>query len=280
MPEKRHKVRKARYTDYTRWVGLPHYMLRCPAWRTMSPTAKALLIELWARYNGINNGTISFGVREAADIGLNRTTASKAFHELVGRGFLRVNRDSAFTVKTRMAREWTVTALPLSDTEPAPKDFMKWTAERGLRDSEHSHAGVTDSHASVTVAAKRKNVTADGHASVTVSAISGASQSPCNDTSILPRGVRPGRARQSASPAEKARTRENFPAEAWRRWRAFPSWLKSERERRKLSPADVGREAGLDAQAIEAIEAGAASASKALRRKIVKAVLDARSAAE
>ena len=59
------KVRKTRYTDYERWVGLPHYMLKAPAWRSMTPNAKALLIDVWQRYNGTNNGEIGYSVREA-----------------------------------------------------------------------------------------------------------------------------------------------------------------------------------------------------------------------
>lgn len=120
------KVRKTRYTDYERWVGLPHYMLKAPAWRTATPSAKAPLIDVWQRYNGSNNGDIAYSVREAADIGLHRNTAGKAFAGLVERGFLIVTRQAAFTMKTRESRTYRVTALPVGDTA-ATKNFMSWT---------------------------------------------------------------------------------------------------------------------------------------------------------
>ena len=43
-----------------RFVMLPHYLIKSQAWRTMPALAKALLLEVWVRYNGANNGEISF----------------------------------------------------------------------------------------------------------------------------------------------------------------------------------------------------------------------------
>ena len=108
-----------------RFVALPHYMLSSPAWMTMTPTAKALLIQLWARHNGQNNGEIGFSVRDAAAIGLSKSVAARAFAELVERGFLRVGRESSFTLKSKAARTWILTGEPIG-TAPATKDFMRW----------------------------------------------------------------------------------------------------------------------------------------------------------
>lgn len=118
------KVRRTRYTDYERWVGLPHWMLNSTAWQLLSPNAVKQLIEVWRRYNGVNNGEISYSVREAAGIGLHRNKAGRALQELVDSGFLKVARDSSFTVKTREARLWTITALPMPNGTPATKEFM------------------------------------------------------------------------------------------------------------------------------------------------------------
>jgi hypothetical protein len=60
-----------------RFIRLPHYMLKSPAWKLLSPNAKALLLEVWARHNGVNNGEISYAVREAAAIGMHHSTASR-----------------------------------------------------------------------------------------------------------------------------------------------------------------------------------------------------------
>lgn len=84
-----------------RFVRLEFYLLKSPAWLTMSPAAKALYIEINQRYNGINNGTISYAVREAAEIGLTRSRAARGFDELRDRGFLKVARDASFNTKTK-----------------------------------------------------------------------------------------------------------------------------------------------------------------------------------
>src|SRR5579859_6054768 len=109
-----------------RYVLLPHWLLKCPAWRTASPKAKALLLHLWERHNGANNSDIVYGVREAKEVGIGRNDASKALADLVMRGFLQVGRDSAFNVKTKQARTWRLTAEPAGG-RPATKDFMRWS---------------------------------------------------------------------------------------------------------------------------------------------------------
>lgn len=113
-------------TTTDRFIMLAHYMLRSPAWKTLSPNAKALLIEVWARYNGANNGAISYAVREAEDIGLSKDQASRAFKELIKRGFLKMHRASTFSLKTKEARTWELTAVPNGESAPS-KDFMRWT---------------------------------------------------------------------------------------------------------------------------------------------------------
>lgn len=123
MPKRRRLARNS--ADFERFVRLGHYMLRSPAWKTLSANAKAVYLEIAARYNGRNNGEIGYAVREAEAIGLPRSVASRALAELQERGFLRVTRASAFNVKTREARLWALTAEPIGD-EKATKDFMRW----------------------------------------------------------------------------------------------------------------------------------------------------------
>jgi hypothetical protein len=73
-----------------RFVKLEHWLLRTPAWRSLTPVARALYIELAQRYNGANNGEISLSVREAAElVHIAKDTASKSFHELEEKGFVR-----------------------------------------------------------------------------------------------------------------------------------------------------------------------------------------------
>lgn len=112
-------------TATDRFIKLAHYMLRSAAWKTLSPNAKALLIEVWARHNGANNGEISYAVREAEDIGLSKDQAARAFRELTERGFLKMHKASTFTLKTKEARTWELTAEQVGDNRPS-KDFMRW----------------------------------------------------------------------------------------------------------------------------------------------------------
>src|SRR5215471_17061559 len=112
-----------------RFVLLPHWMLKSPAWRALSPNAKAVLLHLWERHNGANNGQIVYAVRDAAEIGLSRATAARALTETIEMGFLRVTRWSAFRLKTKEAREWEITCEPI-DGRPASKDFMRWQGSK------------------------------------------------------------------------------------------------------------------------------------------------------
>ncbi len=46
---------------YSRWLDLP-------TWQALSPDARALLVEIMARYRPPNNGMLSWPVRLAADV--------------------------------------------------------------------------------------------------------------------------------------------------------------------------------------------------------------------
>jgi hypothetical protein len=112
-----------------RFIVLPHWLLRSGAWCALSPNAKAVLIHLWERHNGSNNGQIVYAVREAEAIGISKSPTARALVELVHKGFLRITRSSAFTVKTKEARCWAITAEPVNG-ERATKDFMRWSPEK------------------------------------------------------------------------------------------------------------------------------------------------------
>lgn len=122
--------------DTARFVGLPHYMLRCRAWQTLPPAAIALLIDLWQRHNGSNNGEISYSVREAEVIGLGSSHAGRMFGVLIERGFLKVRRASTFTLKTKEARTWEITAERCGDCPPS-RDFMRWSPDRENKKQSH-----------------------------------------------------------------------------------------------------------------------------------------------
>lgn len=132
MP-KRHDNR-GRSTRQARFVKLEHWMLRTEAWRDLSVTARALYVELASRYagEGTNNGRIGLGIRDAAHaLKVSKSTASAAFDELEAHGFIACERQSGFSVKSRIAREWRLTEFPSDlDGSLASKDFTRWASEK------------------------------------------------------------------------------------------------------------------------------------------------------
>lgn len=113
-------------------VRIYGHELRTPAWQTMSPDAKALLVEMRALYNGREN-RIHMSVREAMRrLGIGQRRAQKALEALLERGWVRVVERGAFTRKTRHASVYALEHEPLEnrDGATAPKTFMKWTPQK------------------------------------------------------------------------------------------------------------------------------------------------------
>ena len=64
------------------YMKLRYDMLEHPAFATLSSGAFKLMIYVRKRYNGSNNGEITFSVREAAELmQCSKDTASRAFQE-------------------------------------------------------------------------------------------------------------------------------------------------------------------------------------------------------
>jgi len=113
-----------------RFVGLEYWMLRSEAWKSLPSDAKAILIHIAMRYNGSNNGYISYAVREADEIGISKDRAARAIAALRERGFLVITRDCGFTLKAAPeAREWRLTYLPSGPHQniAATKNFLYWS---------------------------------------------------------------------------------------------------------------------------------------------------------
>ncbi|WP_374656441.1 hypothetical protein [Dongia sp.] len=178
-----------------RFVALKHVMLESLAWRSLSSDAKALLIDVWQRHNGTNNGYIGYAVREAEAIGIGRNRAMRAFNELVNHGFLKVAKQSSFTTKTKESRTWELTGEKVGD-EKASMDFMRWSAAHGQshqRDRDRGDKSKTRSHQRDARSHQRdrdpqtgNEITSDSPTSVTVIAKNALSRSHQRDTSIVP----------------------------------------------------------------------------------------------
>lgn len=109
-------------------VRLYEWLLRSSAWQSLDPVARQLYVELKRRYDGLNNGRIGFGCREAAEaLNIGKDTANRAFVKLEDRGFIAVTRRAGFNVKNRVATEWLLTEYPNDiNGDLASRDFMKW----------------------------------------------------------------------------------------------------------------------------------------------------------
>jgi len=99
-----------------RFARLPHEVMLSPAYRSLNPNARSLLVEIMAMENGQNNGSLWLSVRDAAArIGLvNKESVGRAFDDLVTAGLLRMTKEAHFSVKaseTSRARCWRLTFL-------------------------------------------------------------------------------------------------------------------------------------------------------------------------
>lgn len=114
-------------STHARHIRLHHYLLNSPAWRALMPGPRALLMELYALYNGSNNGDLFLSEREAAKrCGVkHKNTAAKWFRELEDKGFIRPKVRGSFNVKVPTATAWILTEFEYNNQQPT-KDFMRW----------------------------------------------------------------------------------------------------------------------------------------------------------
>jgi len=113
------------------FVQLFRWVTSSAAWKALNPPERALYLELRARFNGHNNGTIGLGCREAAEsLNVGRDTAHRAFGRLAEMGFIEPTTVGRFSAGGRKATEWLLTELPDDRTgHKASKAFMSWVGE-------------------------------------------------------------------------------------------------------------------------------------------------------
>lgn len=143
------------------WVQVEHYLMDTPAWRALSANAKVIYFEVKRRYNGKNNGLISFSSREAGEaLNASHQTGSRALNELQENGFLEVTEDSTFNRKVKLAREYRITEKrddrPGLEAPPT-KEFLQW---RPPANSNVSSIGEIHSSTHETVGHKRGQISA------------------------------------------------------------------------------------------------------------------------
>jgi hypothetical protein len=115
-----------------RFVGLPHYLVMGKdgagqAFRALSSNARSALIQIAARYNGVNNGLINASSRALAlEMNVSRATAARAVRELIETGFVEVTEWGRFDLKDRNANAYRLAWRFCDRTnQPANKTFAR-----------------------------------------------------------------------------------------------------------------------------------------------------------
>lgn len=110
-------------------VRLYAHELKSPAYRALTCTARALLVEFRALYTGQEN-SVFMSVRDAGKrLGMSNKPAHKALTELEEKGFVRLLVKGSFNCKVQHASEYALTNEPLASQKVAPKDYMRWRPE-------------------------------------------------------------------------------------------------------------------------------------------------------
>jgi hypothetical protein len=144
----KNKVNQTGRNHTTRFARLDHALLNSCAYRALTPTARALLVELAMLDNGANNGSLYLSIRDAGDrIGVvDLTAVRKAFDELQDLGFITMAEESHFHVKAAeksRARCWRLAwlagpgrkgpTMEYGTCQPEPGTKAHKRMERGMR---------------------------------------------------------------------------------------------------------------------------------------------------
>jgi hypothetical protein len=117
---------KGRAKGEFKHVRQQEWLLKSPAYRSLTCVDRCLLIELYRKYTGINNGEIFLSCREAAELlNVSKATAARAFRSLEECGFIRLRGKASFSMKGKMASTWVLTEFDFAGAI-ATKDFIKW----------------------------------------------------------------------------------------------------------------------------------------------------------
>ena len=123
MPKYSAKQRKLRGQGKTggpTFMQFFHYLKRSTSYHGLSPIARALLIEIFDRYNGGNNGMIVLSVREAQyELNCGPATVCRAMREIDDAGLARPTMVGAW--RGRHATEWRLMWRVCDKTRELPR---------------------------------------------------------------------------------------------------------------------------------------------------------------
>lgn len=110
-------------------VRLYGHEMRSPAWRTLTPNARALLVELRSLWRYGEGNVVFLSVREAMRrLNISQKPVQAAFAELLERGWIRVHTMGGFNRKTPHATSYRLENEPADDSPGATpaKTYMRW----------------------------------------------------------------------------------------------------------------------------------------------------------
>lgn len=111
-------------------VRLYAHETRCPAWQTLEPDARALLVELRALYQPSQGNVVYLSIREAERrLNIGQRRVQRAFDALLARGWIAVHEPGGFTRKMRHATSYRLENEPGDAPGAMPrKSYMRWQA--------------------------------------------------------------------------------------------------------------------------------------------------------
>ena len=105
--------RHRRRRDGPTFIQVFHYVVDSDAYRDLSMTARAALVEIQGLYRGDNNGRLLVPARWLAErLGTHYTTAATVIRELDDHGFISPTKITRFKRNIREASEWRLTFYP------------------------------------------------------------------------------------------------------------------------------------------------------------------------
>lgn len=113
------------------FVAIERYIMRSPAWRSLSAVEQAAYVQLGYRYTGTNNGGILLSTSQLAKaLHTSKAKASRCLKNLMAKGFIDQVKGASFNSKIRHCAEWRLTAFRCNASNALPsKTFMRWQPE-------------------------------------------------------------------------------------------------------------------------------------------------------
>ena len=115
------------------WAGIPHAVIRSPAYRHLSLWGRAVLVEIVHEMNGYNNGSIGISQRQLGErlSTSNFRKIGRAVAELMEHGLIDVAAEGQW--KARMARQYRLTFVNTGrpgSYRRATNDYLNWRPEK------------------------------------------------------------------------------------------------------------------------------------------------------